>query len=220
MNQTRAWSFGAAVVAVLLVIAAWFVAISPQRSEAADLRDQTTAQQQSNEQLKLKTKQLQAQFASLPERQAQLAEIKQQLPDNPALPALIRDLSSHASTAGVALVSVSPGDPVPATPATPAAPGAGSTATARGGQLLSIPTEVVASGSYADLTLYLQRLQTQMRRAFLIEGIELAPLTDKTTKGPLSMKLTGQIFVLDSAAPAAAGGVTAPVAPTTSTSAS
>ena len=217
MNQTRAWSFGAAVVAVLLVIAAWFVAISPQRSEAADLRDQTTAQQQSNEQLKLKTKQLQAQFASLPERQAQLAEIKQQLPDNPALPALIRDLSSHASTAGVALVSVSPGDPVPATPA---APGAGSTATARGGQLLSIPTEVVASGSYADLTLYLQRLQTQMRRAFLIEGIELAPLTDKTTKGPLSMKLTGQIFVLDSAAPAAAGGVTAPVAPTTSTSAS
>lgn len=221
MNQTRAWSFGAAVVAVLLVIAAWFVAISPQRSEAADLRDQTTAQQQSNEQLKLKTKQLQAQFASLPERQAQLAEIKQQLPDNPALPALIRDLSSHASTAGVALVSVSPGDPVPATPATPAAPGAGSTATARGGQLLSIPTEVVASGSYADLTLYLQRLQTQMRRAFLIEGIELAPLQDKdTTKGPLSMKLTGQIFVLDSAAPAAAGGVTAPVAPTTSTSAS
>jgi Tfp pilus assembly protein PilO len=218
MNQTRAWSFGAAVVAVLLVIAAWFVAISPQRSEAADLRDQTTAQQQSNEQLKLKTKQLQAQFASLPERQAQLAEIKQQLPDNPALPALIRDLSSHASTAGVALVSVSPGDPVPATPA---APGAGSTATARGGQLLSIPTEVVASGSYADLTLYLQRLQTQMRRAFLIEGIELTPLQDQnTTKGPLSMKLTGQIFVLDSAAPAAAGGVTAPVAPTTSTSAS
>jgi Tfp pilus assembly protein PilO len=221
MNQTRAWSFGAAVVAVLLVIAAWFVAISPQRSEAADLRDQTTAQQQSNEQLKLKTKQLQAQFASLPERQAQLAEIKQQLPDNPALPALIRDLSSHASTAGVALVSVSPGDPVPATPAAPAAPGAVSTATARGGQLLSIPTEVVASGSYADLTLYLQRLQTQMRRAFLIEGIELAPLQDKdTTKGPLSMKLTGQIFVLDSAAPAAAGGVTAPVAPTPSTSAS
>jgi Tfp pilus assembly protein PilO len=224
MNQTRAWSFGAAVVAVLLVIAAWFVAISPQRSEAADLRDQTTAQQQSNEQLKLKTKQLQAQFASLPERQAQLAEIKQQMPDNPALPALIRDLSSHASTAGVTLVSVSPGEPVPATPAAPVAPGApaaGSTATARGGQLLSIPTEVVASGSYADLTLYLQRLQTQMRRAVLIEGIELTPLQDQnTTKGPLSMKLTGQIFVLDSAAPAAAGGVTAPVAPTTSTSAS
>ena len=88
-------------LALLLVIAAWFLLIAPERSNAADLRDQVSAQEASNEQIALKTKQLEAQFASLPARQAQLAEIKQQMPDNPALPSLIRDLSSNATSAGV-----------------------------------------------------------------------------------------------------------------------
>lgn len=214
MTRTRGWTFGAAVVGVLIIIAAWFLAIAPQRSEAADLRDQTAAQVQANDQLRLKTKQLQAQFASLPERQAQLAEIRQQMPDNPSLPALIRDLSTHAKAADVTLVSVSPGTPTPGL----ANPGGAAGTTAASGQLLSIPTVIEASGTYAELTLYLQKLQTQMRRAYLIESIELAELQNKdTAKGPLSLKLTGQIFVLDPDA-AATGTSTAPVAPTTQAS--
>ena len=70
MTKSRTWSAGAAVLAALLIVAAWFVLISPQRSEAADLRDQASQQQQLNEQIKLKTAQLKAQFASLPARQA------------------------------------------------------------------------------------------------------------------------------------------------------
>lgn len=213
MTRTRGWTFGAAVVGVLIIIAAWFLAIAPQRSEAADLRDQTAAQVQANEQMRLKTKQLQAQFASLPERQAQLAEIRQQMPDNPSLPALIRDLSANAKAADVTLVSVSPGTPTPGLAASGTA-----AADPTAGQLLTIPTMVEASGTYADLTLYLQKLQTQMRRAYLIENIELGELQNKdTAKGPLSLKLTGQIFVLDPDA-AATGTSTTPVAPTTQAS--
>lgn len=213
MTRTRAWTFGAAVVGVLIIIAAWFLAIAPQRSEAADLRDQTAAQLQANEQTRLKTKQLQAQFASLPERQAQLAEIRQQMPDNPSLPALIRDLSTNAKAADVTLVSVSPGDPTPGLPTTGAD---GTQATTS--QLLAIPTEIEASGTYAELTLYLQKLQTEMRRAYLIENVELSEVKgQETAKGPLTMTLSGQIFVLDPDAPAAADPTT-PVAPTTQAS--
>jgi Tfp pilus assembly protein PilO len=213
MTRTRAWTFGAAVVAVLIIIAAWFLAISPQRSEAADLRDQAAAQQQANEQMRLKTKQLQAQFASLPERQAQLAEIRQQMPDNPSLPALIRDLSSNAKAADVTLVSVSPGDPVPGLPTVGAAAADASTA-----QLLSIPTQIEASGTYAQLTLFLQKLQTEMRRAYLIENVELGEVKNQeTSKGPLSMSLGGQIFVLNPDA-SADSTPTTPVAPATQAS--
>jgi Tfp pilus assembly protein PilO len=219
MNSTRTWTAGTAVAAVLLLIAGWFVLISPQRSEAADLRDQVTAQNAANDQIALKTKQLQAQFASLPERQAQLAEIKQQMPDNPALPSLIRDLSSYAESAGVTLDSVAPGTPaavVAAAPAAapagqPVAPGQAPAAGSTDG-LVSIPTTVTAVGSYSELTLYLQKLQSSMRRAFLVNTVTLAKANTKTA-GDLTMTLNAEIFVMQTAA--APATPKAPVAPTT-----
>jgi type IV pilus assembly protein PilO len=220
MNSTRTWTLGTAVVAVLLLVAGWFLLVSPQRSAAADLRDQVTAQQAANDAIALKTKQLQAQFASLPERQAQLAEIKQQMPDNPALPSLIRDLSSYAESAGVNLDSVAPGTPTAVVAAAPAAgqpvtaPGAAPGAAATDG-LLSIPTTVTAVGSYSELTLYLQKLQSSMRRAFLVNTVGLAAATGGTggtATSDLTMTLTGDIFVMKTAdAPAA------PAAPAAST---
>jgi Tfp pilus assembly protein PilO len=222
MNSTRTWTAGTAVAAVLLLIAGWFLLVSPQRSEAADLRDQVTAQQAANDAIALKTKQLQAQFASLPERQAQLAEIKQQMPDNPALPSLIRDLSSYAESAGVKLDSVAPGTPAAVVAAAPAAPAAGQpvtpgqapAATSTAG-LFSIPTTVTAVGSYSELTLYLQKLQSSMRRAFLVNTISLAKASTGTTgSGDLTMTLNAQIFVMQTAAAAPAAPVI-PAAPNT-----
>jgi type IV pilus assembly protein PilO len=223
MTPSRTWTAGAAVVGVLLVIAGWFLLIAPQRSAAADLRDQTAAQQTANDQIVLRTKQLQAQFASLPARQAQLAEIKQQMPDNPALPSLIRDLASYAKDSGLSLDSVSPADPVVVDATTgedvPAVPGAAPAPDASG--LVAIPTTVVASGTYSELTLYLQKLQTQMRRAYLVNSIKLeiddeaagSRAATSATK-PVKMTVIGDIFVLN---PGALTGrpspVTAPTAP-------
>ncbi|WP_426566857.1 type 4a pilus biogenesis protein PilO [Angustibacter sp. McL0619] len=213
MSKTRAWSAGAAVVGVLLIVAAWFLLISPQRSEAASLRDQVTQQENTNATVRLRTQQLKAQFASLPARQAQLAEIKRQMPDNPALPSLVRDLAKYAKAADITLVSVAPAVPAPFV-------AAGTTATT--GQVSStqqIQTTIVAQGTYAELTLYLQKLQAQMRRAILVENIQLAE--DKTTNAPpgsLQMTLAGKVFILDTSVPQAstAGQATAPANPAAS----
>ena len=156
MSQTRAWSAGAALVGVLLIVAAWFLLISPQRSEAASLRDQVTQTDSANDTIRLETQQLKAQFASLPARQAQLAQIKQQMPDNPALSSLVRDLSKYASATGVTLVSVAPSAPGPFVAAGTTGTAAQSSATQQ------IQTTIVAQGSYADLTFYLQKLQTDI----------------------------------------------------------
>ena len=152
---------------VLLIVASWFLLISPQRSEAASLRDQATQQAAFNDQIKLKTQQLKAQFASLPARQAQLAEIKQQMPENPALPSLVRDLSKYAGQADVTLQSVAPSTPAPL-----AARGAEHDDRRRADTgIQQIQTTIVATGSYSELTLYLQKLQAQMRRAVLVDNI-------------------------------------------------
>lgn len=200
MTKSRAWSLGATLLAALMLIASWFLLISPQRSEAASLRDQATQQQQLNDQIKLKTQELKAQFTSLPARQAQLAEIKQEMPENPALPSLVRDLSTYATDAGVVLVSVAPAAPQPLGP--------GATTTAAAAQtapIQQIQTNVVVTGSYAQLTLYLQKLQSTMRRAILVENLQLAKASgDGVAKDALQMTIVGKVFVLDSKAAAQA----------------
>ena len=219
MTKTRTWSAATAGLCVLLILAAYFLLIAPKRAEAADLRDQTVAQDQANQQTQLKTQQLKAQYAQLPAKQAELAVIKQQLPDNPALPGLIRTLSAMADASGVTLVSLAPAPPAPfagaAAPAAPVvAPAAAGTAASAGTQLLGIATTMVVTGDYASSTLFVQKLQaaskasgSQLSRAFLVQSIKLAPFatagtgtTSAAKKGQVQTTVTGQVFVLKTAA--------------------
>ena len=237
MTKTRTWSAATAVLCVLLIVAAYFLLIAPKRAEAADLRDQTVAQDQANQQSRLKIQQLKAQYAELPSKQAELAVIKQQLPDNPALPTLIRTLTSMADASGVTLVSLAPAPPtavvvaaapVVAPAVAPAAAAAGAPVTAPVAaapaapttSLFGIATTMIIKGDYAASTLFVQKLQAagvakegtqtakagaQMARAFLVQSIKVAPNADaatatKATKGQVQTSITGQVFVLKTAA--------------------
>lgn len=237
MTKTRTWSAATAALCVLLIVAAYFLLIAPKRAEAADLRDQTVAQDQANQQSRLKIQQLKAQYAELPSKQAELAVIKQQLPDNPALPTLIRTLTSMADASGVTLVSLAPAPPtavvvaaapVVAPAVAPAAAAAGAPVTAPVAaapaapttSLFGIATTMIIKGDYAASTLFVQKLQAagvakegtqtakagaQMARAFLVQSIKVAPNADaatatKATKGQVQTSITGQVFVLKTAA--------------------
>src|SRR5437899_1530597 len=95
------------LVGVLAVLAAgWFLIVSPKRGEASDLRAKVTSQDSGNSQLQLKLAQLKAQAKDLPAQQATLAAVSAKIPDNPALPALIRALDAAANATGVELVSI------------------------------------------------------------------------------------------------------------------
>lgn len=237
MTKTRTWSAATAALCVLLIVAAYFLLIAPKRAEAADLRDQTVAQDQANQQSRLKIQQLKAQYAELPSKQAELAVIKQQLPDNPALPTLIRTLTSMADASGVTLVSLAPAPPtavvvaaapVVAPAVAPAAAAAGAPVTAPVAaapaapttSLFGIATTMIIKGDYAASTLFVQKLQAagvakegtqtakagaQMARAFLVQSIKVAPNADaatatKAAKGQVQTSITGQVFVLKTAA--------------------
>lgn len=195
MTKARIWVGGTVLLSMLLVIATWFLAIAPQRSEAASLREQLVSQQAAADQVRFKTQQLRAQFASLPERQVQLAQIKQQMPENPALPKLVRDLSTYADAAGVSLLSVAPSAPAPIVASGPAAAAPASASD----PMQQITTTVTATGTYAELTLYLQKLQSQMARAMLVDDVQLAKASEGTA-GTLQMTLTGKVFILNTVA--------------------
>jgi Tfp pilus assembly protein PilO len=219
MSNTRPWILGAAALSVLLAVAGWFLLISPERSKAADLHTQRVAQEQKNDQLRLQIAQLKAAYKTLPAKQAELAVIKRQLPNNPGLPTLVRSLSTIAADSGAGLTSVSPGAPV-------AAPAVGSAGTVAPAGLLAIPVTIVVDGTYAQNELFLQKLQNTVTRAFLVQKLAISPLDTgslsndtpfKPSGNLLRTTISGSIFVLqDAPSAAAATGAAATTSPASS----
>jgi type IV pilus assembly protein PilO len=184
MNKTRQWAMLTAVACLAVLAAGWFVVVKPQRSHAASLRSQAADVDSSNDRLRTQVDQLRQQQRNLPEQQKTLSQIATKIPDNPALPALIRQLSAAADGAGVTLVSLAPSTPTVATPAAGAAGVAGAGArpvvgaaaapTAAGPTLANIPIVVQVQGSYFNIEQFFSAVEG-LNRAMLVNGFTMTP---------------------------------------------
>jgi Tfp pilus assembly protein PilO len=206
MSNSRSWAIGAAVMSLVLAVAGWFLLISPVRGSTSTVRASQTSEQAKNAQLKLAIDQLKAEFSTLPSKQAELAAIKQQMPNNPGLPTLIRSLSTIAKNSGATLVSIAPGTPAALSSASSfnATPTA---ASATASTVQAIPVTIIASGSYAENELFLQQVQNSMTRIMLVTGLTIAPGTKSGSASTsaagsaddgslLQTTINGQIFIL------------------------
>ena len=196
--KMKQWVALAAVGILAVMAAGWFLLISPKRSEAGQVRDEVASQNTTNNGLQGQLAMLKAQAKTLPQQQAKLAKVAAQIPDNPALPALIRTLSTAADDAGVELVSMSPGMPAPvAAPAAPvaqpalgtstgttgtaaskpavtlSAPGAGA-AGSTAGQLNAISLNINVVGGYFQIEQFFDRVE-KLTRVTKVTGFTLAP---------------------------------------------
>jgi Tfp pilus assembly protein PilO len=128
-SKMKQWVALTAVGCLAVLAAGWFLLVSPKRGDAAAIRDEVASQNTTNSSLQTQLAMLKAQAKTLPAQQAKLALVAAKIPDNPALPALIRALSKAADDAGVELVSLAPGQPATVVAAAPAAPAPGATTT-------------------------------------------------------------------------------------------
>ena len=211
MTLTRKWSLLAAVLIVAIVAAGWFLLTAPKRSEAADLRTQAKGVEQDNARLVQTLEILKAEQAELPSQRALLAKFRTQVPNNPALPSLIRDLTSAGRKVGVSIDAMSPQPPTAVVVAGPAAPAvAGSTTAdssttspawapapvaATPSSLYQVPLTLVVTGSYFELEQFVNRLET-LERSFRVTGFTLSqPSGTDAAPGDLSVTLQGQVFL-------------------------
>jgi Tfp pilus assembly protein PilO len=220
------------LVGVLAVLAlGWFLLVSPKHSEAADLTAQADAQLQANAAIENQLRLLKAQAEDLPQQQAKLAAVAAKIPDNPALPNLVRALVAAGKSAGVELVSVVPGSPSAVTAAqtpgaAPVAPGtARTTATASAGQLTAIPLTLTVAGGYFQVEQFVANLEN-LPRALRVTNLAMTtganpvnPAATGVTAAPvddgraLITTVTGQVFMAASAVQAPALVVPGAVAP-------
>jgi Tfp pilus assembly protein PilO len=173
VDKMRQWTVFTVLAVIVVLVAGWMLMIKPQRSHAADLRTQATGVQSSNDQLRNQISALKAQAKDLPKQQARLAVIEQKIPDNPALPSLIRSLSDAADGAGVDLTSLAPAQPAVLAPAAAATVTAGRPAAPAAPALEQVPVTVSVTGTYFNIEQFVSNLEGQ-QRAIIVDGWTLA----------------------------------------------
>lgn len=212
MTKLRQLWLLTALASVAILAGGYFLLVSPKAGKAASLRDEAETQQSANNRLRAQIAQLNRQKKDLPRQQAELEKFAAKIPNNPALPSLIRSLSDAADNAGVELVSLSPGAPalVAATvPGGTTAAAAGTTATTASTTtttststtgtktaaapaapamlpLASIPIAVEVTGSYSQVSQFLSEIEG-LSRAFLVNGFNVNP----GDSGPQAKKPSG-----------------------------
>lgn len=227
MDKLKQWVVLTALAAVLLLAAGWVLLISPSRDEAAELREQVSAQVSANAVLQAELQVLEQQARELPDKAAELARVTAKIPDDPSMPLLIRAVTAASKAAGVQLVSLTPGPPVAAPAAVPGAPAAAAPAPAPAGSpaatdpvapavgavggLATVPVTLQVVGGYFE-TAKLLTLLEDLPRALKVQDLTLSP-----GSGPagaqaagaslaegrsLASTITGSVFLV-AAAPAA-----------------
>jgi Tfp pilus assembly protein PilO len=239
-TRTTRWTVGTALLCVLLVAAAWLLLIGPRRSEAADLAEKDLSTQQQNQQLETRIEELKAQSAQLSTYRAELAGVLKQLPPTAQLPQLVRDLHATAAATGVTLDILTPGTAVALASAGPGskpagsstagttgsagsagtAGSAGSAGSATSSEVMQIPLTVAVHGDYFQAVAFLQKLQTQLSRAFLVNAVEVKQFAAGGS-GAIQLTITGAVFAWPSGALSApttgSTGPTAVAGPTAAT---
>jgi type IV pilus assembly protein PilO len=174
---------GTAALVVLVLLAGWFLVISPKKADAAQSQADTAAQEQINQGLKTKIMVLQAANAALPAEEAKLAQIRQQIPLTPQLPSFIRQISSMATSSGATVVSVSPQNPAgvntPAVTYTGVASGA---AAVQDTQLQQMSFAMTVLGSYPAIERYIN-LMERSTRLVLVTGLDIKPTSTTGANG-------------------------------------
>ena len=228
MTKMRQLVVLALAACTALMALSWFLLVSPKRTEAAELREQATVQQQNNASLETRLQVLRAQSAQLPAEQAELARIATKIPERPSLPTLIRALTAAAAEADVELTGITPQTPElvapaaadPATTATTADGAAAAPAPAgAAGQLARIPLSITVTGGYFSIVQFVRELE-ELPRALRVSNLGMAPDAGAAAEGAqqgevLSATLTGEVFLapVPTAGAAVPATGTAPGAP-------
>ena len=139
--KASGWVAGTAIVAVVILIASWFVVISPKLSTAQEDRAQTETVRQHNIVLSEQLATLKKQFDALATTRSDLAALRKQIPTSAQLTDYLRKLSDLATTRSVVITSLTPGGAIPFVAALAAAP-----------KPTPTPTATAATGTLADAT--------------------------------------------------------------------
>ncbi|MFI2752058.1 type 4a pilus biogenesis protein PilO [Cellulomonas sp. P22] len=218
------WIGGTVFLALVIVAAAYLLAISPLLTRASESRAETESTRQQNEILQMKVTKLASDFAKLDVYKDELATLRVQIPTTAELSSLLRQFDVVAVSHGVTLTAISPGEPqAVAEPAAPAATAAPTDAATSGTEesattsettpsvasvlpagFVTLPVSMTAVGTYDNVLSFIGDLQNATPRLFLVSGLTGTAQKESdagsgrpaTAVGDLEVTITGFAFTL------------------------
>jgi Tfp pilus assembly protein PilO len=182
MRADRLWLIGGCLGMALLVALGWLFLVSPRYAEAADLRVQTEAVDQSFSTLQRRLADLRRQNEDLATYRDRLARDRAALPTEDAAADLLREMQAAGEAAGVSVTGVTAG--------------AAADVTVAGTAVKVLPVSLTASGPGDRFNAFLDQLQQVQPRALLISSVNVAPASDPdgAAAGRAMLSLTLEAF--------------------------
>jgi Tfp pilus assembly protein PilO len=190
MNIRRAdrlWMLGGLFGIIVLVVAAYVLAIKPIYADKSDKQGQADDQAMALVTLKTQLAQLKAKAKDQAAYTAQLNAKSAAMPDSYDVPNYLRALQTSGIAVNVSVSDVSVGAPAKVT-GTP--------------DVITVPINLTATGAPADLGRFINRLQNVQSRAVLITAVSLSA---GATANGMAAALTVSAFCRKSAKCTAAG---------------
>jgi D-arabinose 1-dehydrogenase-like Zn-dependent alcohol dehydrogenase len=162
MNMRRAdrlWMLGGLFGIIVLVVAAYLLAIKPIYTDKAEKQGQADDQGVTLVTLKTQLNQLKAKAKNQAAYTAQLNAKTAAMPDSYDVPNYLRALQTSGTAVNVAVSGVSVGSPAKVTGLS---------------DVITVPINLTATGAPADLGRFIDRLQNVQSRAVLITSVSLS----------------------------------------------
>jgi type IV pilus assembly protein PilO len=195
----RLWIIGGVLAAAVLLIAGWFLLISPEKAEADRLQGEAETAQAQVATLRSRLADLERENADLPRYRSELDRARKALPATADSEKFLEQLQRAGEAAGVFLQGVNVGDP----------------AKLEGSDVAMhhLSVAVTVTGGAAEAEEFLDQVQRVQPRAVLVESVTLGGGDDEGAEGTegggaLSTVVNLKIFVAppdgEKTAPAAA----------------
>jgi type IV pilus assembly protein PilO len=185
-HADRLWMVAGVFAIALMAVVSYFMVVKPTFDEATALQEETVTAAAQAADLRRRIVKLEADQSKLGRLKDTLATRQDALPSDSGVPAFLRQLQASAGEVGVDVSGVTVGNPVQEEAV---------------GGVWSLPIQLTADGSAAELGDFLNQLQGEsQKRAVLIESATLSAEGDTGVDQALS--LTVKAFV---APPAGAG---------------
>jgi len=177
----------AVLLALVVILPAWFLVISPLRADAAQLRGDAETVEVQNASLEAKTAELREKSENRDQLVAATAFSLAELPWETKLPEFSRQLAEHAERRGVELTSISIGGS--STPGQPAAEGVDPSTITQ-----AIPVTIVSRGNGLDQRYFLRDVQELGPRRALVIATSLVPTKVGSIEGQSTMTVQLTVF--------------------------